>query len=284
MRRVALLFLLGCGGSTPAPARAVPPVRAATPADALLELLPAGADAVAELDVARLRANETVGGVVSALRKHATAGFDPLGVIDVAVAAVYRLGADDAATVFVLRGAVGELPDNVRAGGELLDEKTFLYAPAAERARVKASGPSLAGDAKFLALRAQAMPPKATGSVLRVTAKLDRRARIAAAGKLGLDEIPATVSAWLDLADDAALVALLGGDDESDAVRLSDLVRTAGARAQKLLPAWIPHGRSGGELTTKTSGRSCRVVWLLGPKHLGAWARATAKRLEGEGT
>ena len=182
--------------------------------------------------------------------------------------------------MFVVRGDVAALPDDVRAGGELLDEHTFLYGPPAEREKLHAGGASLAGDDEFLALRAQAMPSHATGSVLRLTARLGQSARISAAGKLGVDEMPATISAWLDLADDAALIALLGGDDESDAVRLADLVRAAGARAERMLPAWIPHGRTGGEAKTQTSGRTCRVIWTLGPRRLGEWAKATARRLD----
>lgn len=287
-RRVAwtviALALVACGGSAAETRAKGPPPRAATSGDDLVDLLPAGADAVAEIDVARLRQNAAVADVVAALRKHAVSGFDPLGSIDVAVAAAYRVGASDAATVFVLRGAALALPDSILTGGELLDEHTFVYGPRPERERFHDATPRLAADAGFMALRARAMPERASGSVLRMTARLDRDARIAAAGKLGVDELPATVSAWLDLADDVALVALLGGDDESDAVRLAGGVKTAAARAERVLPQWIPHGRSGGELTATTTGRTCRVVWLLGPRHLGAWAKATALRLSREGT
>jgi hypothetical protein len=277
-------LLVACGSAPAAPGPVLPaiPARAATPGDALLARLPAGADAVAELDVARLRAGGALADVVAALRRRAGAGFDPIAAVDAAVAAVYRLGADDAVTLFVLTGPAlaTDLPGGVRAGGEFLDEHTFLYGPAAERDRARAATASLADDTALLALRAQAMPARATGSLLRVTARLDRRARVAAAGRLGVDEVPATLSAWVDLADDAALVAILGGDDEADAVRLADLVRGAAARAAGFLPAWVPRGDGGGELTTRTSGRQARVVWLLGPRRLAAWARAATRRLE----
>jgi len=282
MRALAAVLAVAaaCGGPAAETLPSTVAARARTPGEVLLALLPAGADAVAEVDVARLRDNGSIGDVVGALRQRAQSGFDPLGAVDVAVAAVYRLGKTDAATVFLLRGAaVATLPDDLRAQGELLDEHTLLVGPAAERERVRAGGPSLATDARFLVLRAQAMPAKATGAVLRVTARLDPEARVATAGRTGLDEVPATVSAWLDLADDAALIAVLGGDDEADAVRLAGLVDAAKARAARLLPDWLPHGRSGGEINTRTSGRVARVVWLLGPRHLSAWARETVRRL-----
>jgi len=280
----AAVGAVACGGPTVAPVSALPE-RAPTPGDVLLGLLPAGADAVAEVDVARVRDSASVGEVVGALRKRAASGFDPVGAIDVAVAAVYRLGASDAATLFVLRGpAVSTLPESVRAQSELLDDRTLLVGPTEERDRARSGGPTLAGDARFLALRAQAMPAKASGAVLRVTARLDPQARVAAAGRTGLDEMPATLSAWLDVADDVALIAVLGGDDEADAVRLAGQVSAAAARARRILPDWLPHGKGGGELTTRTAGRLARVVWLLGPRHLAAWARETARRLEKTGT
>jgi hypothetical protein len=177
--------------------------------------------------------------------------------------AVYRLARPDAATVILLRGA---LPD--AADARRLDERTIVVGPRTERERIGLPGAAVAGDAGFLALRAGAMPARATGGVLRVTARLDQNARIDAAGRLGVDEMPATLSLWADVADDAALVAQLGGDDPADAARLGELARALHARL----------GR--GDFKVHTAGRAARVVWSVGPRRLAAWAREGARRVE----
>jgi hypothetical protein len=260
MRAVAFLLAVGCSTAKPVPPP-TPPVRAATAGDALLAWLPAGADVVVELDVARLRANAAIGPVVDLLAERA--GVERFGGAELVVAAVYRLARPDAATVVILRGDLGDRSDSRR-----LDERTIVVGPRAERERVAAGLPAVAADPRFLTLRAGAMPARATGSVLRVTARLDRTARIDAAGRLGVDEVPATVSLWADVADDAALVAQLGGDDEDDAARLADLATALHARL----------GR--GDFTAKRAGATARVVWSLGPRRLAAWARETQRRVE----
>src|SRR5688572_33002013 len=82
-----------CGGYQPAagsPSR-TPLVdeRPATAGTPLLALLPAGADVVVELDLARLRANPTVGPVLAAVPRRSAAGstsgvaaLGPLGSAD----------------------------------------------------------------------------------------------------------------------------------------------------------------------------------------------------------
>ncbi len=268
MRRALLLVVLAaCGGGGAArPAAVKPPPRATTAGDPLLAFLPAGADAVAEIDLARLRDNEVLAGLVEAAGRREALGIDPLRDIDVAAAAVYRLGEDDAGTLFVLRGeglrGRDDLPDADR-----LDERTVLVGPAELRALPRA-GPS---DA-FLALRAAAMPSKASGASVRVTARLTPRARVAAAGRMAVDEVPETVSLWLDVADDAALIAHLGGHDAADARRLLELLDDARA------PAFLPP-RDG--LRAELRGATVRIVWVLTPRRFSAWARQLQARLGG---
>jgi hypothetical protein len=258
---LALIAATACGGAPLAPTPPAPPARAVTAGDALLALLPAGADAVAELDVARLRANPTIGAAALALEPR-------LGDVDAAVVAVYRLAEADARPVLVVRGAgLAQLPERLVERGTWRDERTLLVGTPPPAAT------TLAADPAFLALRAAAMPAKAAGATLRLTARLSRSARVTAAGRLGVDELPATLSLWLDVADDAALIALLGGDDEADAAHLAELARDAHARADHLLPPWLRSARLAGELTARTAGRGARVVWLLGPRRLAEWAR-----------
>ena len=256
--RLALLVLLAACGSSPvkAPAVTVPP-RATTAGDPLLVYLPDGADAVAELDLKRLRENAVLARLVEAAGRREALGIDPLRDLDAVVAGVYRLGEDDAGTLFVLRGpglAGKELPDCER-----VDATTFLSGPPALRERARGG---LLGDARFRALRAAAMPARASGASVRVTARLTPRARVAAAGRLGLDEVPATVSLWLDVADDAALIALLGASDEKDAARLLGVLE--GARAPSFLPS-----REG--LRTEAQAATLRLIWVLTPRRYAAW-------------
>ncbi|HVK83920.1 MAG TPA: hypothetical protein VM513_07425, partial [Kofleriaceae bacterium] len=67
MKRVALLVLVACGGSSTKPPVTTQAQRPqiATAADRILPLLPEGAQVVIEIDLARLRANAVVGPLVT---------------------------------------------------------------------------------------------------------------------------------------------------------------------------------------------------------------------------
>src|SRR5262249_4342455 len=116
----------------------------------------------------------------------------PLARADSVVIAAYGLGTAEARTVMV-----------------------FTVDGQTETAGEVATGPTLADDDDLLALRASAMPAKATGAVVRVAARLDFDARVAIANRLGVDSVPATASIWGDVADDLAIVADLD-DPDSD--------------------------------------------------------------------
>jgi hypothetical protein len=280
VRWLAAVALAACGGATPA-AKPFVDTRAPTPGAALLAVLPAGADAVAELDVRRLRGNEVAAPLIEALvaRRAASGdkldlGFDALADLDVAAAAVYGLGTDDAVTVFVVRGErlrafdVAERVPNA----DPVDSTTLVVGPEAQRATVrqiadgKRSG-SLRDDVDLARLREGPMPQKATGAVLRLTARLDRSARIQAAGRLGVDEVPETLAVWIDLADDAALVAMAAADSDEQARRI-------GAAAASMLER-LTHG----EARAEPHGRATRLVWTLGPRAFRRWADDMRARL-----
>jgi hypothetical protein len=270
-----VLALAACGGApkvTPAAAPEVP-ARQVTGAEALLALLPPGADAVAEVDLARLRANRAAGMVLEVVPARDVRGFDPVRDIDVAVAAVYDLAGDGAATLFLLRGAGLQAARVLEASR--LDDVTIAIGPEALRDRVTAGG-ARPPDAAFLALRAAAMPEKARAASIRVTARLGKAARIAAAGRLGVDEVPATISLWADVEDDAAVVALLGGDDEENARRLAAGVEGVRDRLAPLLPRPVLDA-----LTVETRGSAARVVWVVPPRRLERWARDLRKQILG---
>ncbi|HKA89189.1 MAG TPA: hypothetical protein VKE22_16095 [Haliangiales bacterium] len=272
---------VGACGSSPPTAKPFIESRVSTPGAALLAVLPPGADAVAELDIARLRRNEIAAPLVSALVARRAAselkldlGFDALADLDVAAAAVYRMGADDAATLFVVRGerlhaveAATRIPDC-----DPVDAHTLVVGPDAQRAVVRliAAGQkpgSLRDDVELARLREAPMPPRATGAVLRVTARLDKAARIQAAGRLGVDEVPATLAIWADVADDAALVALAVADNDAQARRIGDAAAGLLARLTR------------GEARAEPHGRATRLVWTMGPRAFQRWAEEIQKRL-----
>ena len=129
--------------------------------------------------------------------------------------------------------------------------------------------PSLATDDAFLAVRAEAMPPKATGAVLRVTARLDFDARVAIAARLGVDDVPADVSVWGDVADDLALVADLDAPDEGPGSGVGNLV-TAWRDALTARPEVAALGleETAEAIRIVPRGDAVRVIALIGPRRL----------------
>src|SRR6185436_20447156 len=100
--------------------------------------------------------------------------------------------------------------------------------------------------------------------------------RVGAAGRLGIDEAPATLSVWLDVADDAAMIAILGGDDEANAQRLVKLVENGRERLAGLVPPAVLR-----DLRVEAKGKLARIVWVVRPKRLEAWAAELARQLGG---
>lgn len=269
---VAVALVVGCGGR--APAVIVPP-RAVTAGDALLARLPAGADVVLEVDLARLRANPAVGALVTGLVAPAAGGARPelAAVTDAPLAgaramvlAAYAVGTPAATTVTIVAG--GEAP----AGALALGDGVWALAPEGDVARLLAvagGAPSLAGDRALLAVRTRAMPAAAEGAAARLTARLDGPARRALAELLGRADAPAAVSAWLDVADDLALVTWVAGEPATWARALAGL-RAAAARLSAvgalglgpaLTQAAIAREPGGARLTVVVSpGRLGRVV------------------------
>jgi hypothetical protein len=277
------LLLVACGGGRKPPGGPLEQ-RVVTAGASLYEHLPARADVVLELDVARLRRNETIGPLVRALapwlRAHATT--DAIAVdlpldADMIVAAVYDLGGDDAAMLVLVRGAAIDAGAVASAASDLtrVDEHTFAYGPPALRAQTPAPAPALAEDAAFLRLRDRAMPERAPGAALRLTARLSRAARIGAAGRLGYDgALPASVSLWADVADDVALVALLDGDDAGQANQLAADIDAGVPRLGRYAGVPVKLRR----VRTTVADTRVRVVWTIGPKALADTIERFASR------
>lgn len=289
----ALLLVLGCvaacGGNDP-PARAPEPeipARAATGAEPLLAVLPAGAALIVELDLARVRANPTAAPIIRAL------GAAPVMVreedamlalgqvllqrADAVVLASYRVGGDDAATLIAVRPADALEGTTVVDGVGLLGPEAWI-----ERARAASSGraATAAGDARLLAVRASAMPAEAKGAALRVSGVLDFEARVTMASRFELDVVPASISVWGDLADDLAVVALLGGDKPGEGASYARAVQRMRDR-MAAEPALVLLGLSGvvGAAPIESSDRIARVVLLMSPKRFELTSKRLVKQL-----
>jgi hypothetical protein len=264
VRRLVVLLLAACASSTPAPTTTLPAPepRVRTAGNDLAAFLPANPDILVELDLARLRRNEVVGPLLEELsekRVDVGLGFDIVREVDVVLLAVYRFGMDDAGTLILLHGAgfdarAAKVPD-----ARPLDDHTLVVGPEL---------PDGAAHEGFETLRDEAMPDRAPGAALRITAQLTPRARVAGAGRIGIDELPASLSVWGDVADDLAVVAVIHLDDEAGAVRNTDAVRTLVRQAARL--SGLPLDE---HVKIEKSGASLRVVLVIPPRTLSNWVR-----------
>ena len=252
----------------------------------MLALLPEGAQLVVEIDLARLRANAVVGDVAG--KALAQLGADaripgvpiavqgsPLAGADTIVMAAYGVGTAQAATLTILE-TKQDLADSTRIAPDLVaigpdDWVGQLQARAAIDAQH-----ALAPSPELLRLRDHAMPPGATGAVLRVTARLPFDARIAFARQTGLDAAPAQLSVWGDVADDLAIVVDADAADPGDKLG-KDAARRLAQAFQGVLEAvagdttiqalGVPRSLTDARLVTQ--GTWVRAIVAVGPHHLG---------------
>jgi hypothetical protein len=248
--------------------------------DALLADVPDGADVLVELDLGRLYANPTVGAVAKRALAAPAAdvtlpgfivpqGAAPLARATMVVMAAYAVGTHDAATVTII-ATKGEVPNGVA-----IADGVVALGPPELVARVKdaAAGRTgaITGDHAMMVTRARAMPDGAPGATLRATARLGMDARVALQPLIGADLAPASLSLWADVADDAALVAIVDGHDDAGGggqrlyVAL-ERMRVALAGSTSLLQLGLaPVIR---EATFVRSGDVVKVVATIGPKRL----------------
>ncbi len=290
-----------CGGAPkqPRPAAEAPAPAPEAPADRILAMLPQGAQVVVELDLARLRANPVVGEVVTralaagvslpgaaaeAGAEAPEAAGSPLAAADVVVLAAYGVGTSGAATVTLLasKQAVG--------GAAKVADGVYALGPGEWTAQIAQRGAMLEADGliraqpELLALRDRAMPPKAPGASLRITARLPFDARIALARQAGLEAAPAQLSIWGDVVDDLAVVVEADAADPGErragkaAARLEAAIRGAlvSLAAEPVVQALgLPRSLGGARLAVR--GTWVRAVIAVGPAHLKrVAARASA--------
>jgi hypothetical protein len=256
----------------------------ASAGDPLLQDVPSGADVLIEIDLARLYANPTLGAAAKqALAAPGDAvslpgfllprGASPLAGASAIVLAAYSVGTADATTL-TLVATRAQIPN-----GTAIADGVVALAPPEMIARaqevVAGRAASVAGDKAMMSVRARAVPDGAPGATLRASARLDLDARVALAPVLGPDLAPATLSLWADVADDAAVVAILDGHDAaggggSRLLAALERMRVALAGSTTLLELGLAPTVK--DATIVRSGDLVRVVATIGPKRLSALA------------
>jgi hypothetical protein len=295
---------VACGGDRRArqPAEPDPATSTApkTTTERILAMLPPGAQVVIEIDLARLRANPVVGEVVTRALAERTedlaAGVpaSPLVAADQVVLAAYGVGTAQAATLTVLAA-----PHDV-TGATRLAEGFYAVGPPDWVEQVQQRVVlATTGEAKFairaapelLELRNHAMPAKASGASLRVTARLPFDARIALARQTGIDAAPAQLSAWGDVADDLGLIvdcdAADPGNRPAGSGRASDAPNRLEATLRGALAAMseqpavralgLPSSLAGARLVAR--GSWVRTIIAIGPAHLHRVVERAARLL-----
>ena len=289
---LAVALGVGCGGdrgggttTPPSPGQIVVPARAKTAGDALLGYLPAGADVLVELDLGRLRSNDVVGELAGKWLsdEYAVRSFDPTGQLpqgplargDVVVLAGYDVGTAQAVTIGLIVGG-GLKPEDLHGATDLGGGVIAVAPPGPiEWLKEVAAGTrdSLEDDLELRAMRARGMPEKAEGAVARVTARLDFDARIALASQLGAEVAPAIVSLWGDVADDAAVIAVLEAPDrDGSATTVEQLAADLRAWFGELAnePDMLALGLSPAirRFQVEHKGDRIKVTALVGPRRL----------------
>jgi hypothetical protein len=299
---VVVLVACACGGG-----RARPMTGSTTPvahrtADWMLALLPEGAQLVVELDLARLRGNPVVGEV--ATQALAELGAEsrlpglpisvqgsPLVAADFLVLGAYGVGTAQATTVILL-ATKADVTGSRRVAADIavLGEPDWAdqVANRAAIATLTPDAPAPLGERLTVApseelarLLEHAMPDKAPGAILRVSARLPFDARVAFAQLMGVDSAPAQLSIWADVVDDFAIIidadAADPGDKDVKGARkrlvaaltrmLASLARDPGIRA-----VGISHNLADAKLVEQ--GTWVRAIVQVGPRQL---ARATQR-------
>ncbi len=226
---LVVALVAACGGRAGRSTTTATPTTpvATTVADWMVAVLPTGVQIVVEVDLKRLRSNEVVGEV--ATRLLADMGDEqklpglpmnvqgsPLAKADAMVLGAYGVGTPQAATIIVL-ATTEDVTGSTRIAANLVvlgpDEWTSQVAMRSAIAKLAPDVPAPLGERlpvtladELARLRDHAMPAKAPGSLLRLTARLPFDARIALARQTGIEAAPAQISVWADVVDDFGLI------------------------------------------------------------------------------
>jgi hypothetical protein len=161
-------------------------------------------------------------------------------------------------------------------GAQAIDATTLAIGPDTLRARLDGKRGI---DDGLAVLAEEAMPQGAPGASLRVAARLSPSARAAIADVLDVRVVPPSLSAWGDVVDDLAIVALLHAEDIDAADNLAEEARALERKLDSLvIAADLPPGTLGVE----RHGDIVRITWVVGPKALRVWAERRSSIEDGD--
>ncbi len=281
VRMVVLLAMLGavvaCAGK---PARPPTwPVPRVGPGQ-LLAYVPAGAQLLVEIDVARLRANPVVGELVRRL-VDAETPVNPgvplppglpssLQGIDAILIASFLVGADDAQTLTLLLHSPNQHVAGVEVGvGVIAVGPENLVAKAVVMGNAARGSPPVHQlSAALLAARQRIELPGTDAVALRITATVSP----VAAAAVG---VPTTLAVWSDVVDDAAiLVSCPRASVDALAQRLRQLSQQNLVRLLGLAPSLA-------QLRVQHTAPWSRIIVVITP---GPLRRAAQRALAALGT
>ncbi len=284
-----LVSVAGCGARAkrPSPANAAP-VTPSGPAEHLLALLPEGAQLVAEVDLPRLRANPTIGPLVAKLLGDGgipiLSGF---AEADLVTFAAYGLGTTEAATI-TLMTAKAPISGTTRiADGIYAVGPTSWVSQVEARAAIEASGTPLTVPQKLIDLRSRAMPPRAPGASLRISAQLAFDARIALSRMTGIEGAPGRLGVWADVIDDFGIIVDADATDPGEksikrsVARMKATMRAALAtlaRDPTIIALGLPSSLEQAKVITR--GSWVRTIVVIGPRHLQRVVERASKVLD----
>ena len=269
---LATAMTMACGSKPAAPLTW--PVPRVGPGQ-LLAYVPAGAQLLVEIDVARLRANPVVGELVRLLVDAETPvnpGVElPPGLptslrgVEAIVIASFLVGGADAQTLTLLRVAADSHVAGVKVG-----EGVVAVGPENLVANALLMGNAVRGEtaahqlsATLIAARQRIELPGTNASALRITTTLSP----AAAAALGL---PTTLALWSDVVDDAAiLISCPRASVDALAQRLRQF-------SQNSLVRLVGLGPSLAQLRVQHTSPWSRIVVVIAP---GPFRRATQRAL-----
>ena len=282
---IALVVVAACGGGRGRSTVPAGKPKELTRVEQMIALLPEGVQLLIEIDLARLRANQVVGEVATnALARMGeetkvpglpmTVEGSPLAKADLVVLAAWGVGTPQAAMVMVLATSDEETTGTKLGDGFVALGPEDWVSQLEARAAISKQTP-LQPSLSLMSLRDHAMPAKAPGAVLRVTAQLPFDARISLARQTGLETAPAQISIWGDVVDDLGIIIDADAADPGDkkakesAARLSRSLTTV-LSALGDDPIMRTLGLSGAlrDMRMITERNWVRVIIVVGPRQL----------------
>lgn len=263
----AMLFSMGACGSNQAPSKGIQK-RQATGAETLLSLVPKGVSALLEIDLKRVRQTEFFTPLMNNLVGQVDGQpMDAMAQGDALVIASYGVGAKAERLILIKDDASEKhLGQPVAPGVWGKASPTILDEVQATKAQ---GAGSIQNDSSMMTLRAESMPKKSTGAILRFLAHLNFDERVSLSKRFGWHDVPTKVSLWGDIIDDLAVICRLETGSVASAISLSKEIaiqKTRWGRSREIRRLGLRSEIA--NMNTRVDGHNVEIVFVIGPKRL----------------